>query len=74
MASIRTLKKQAVDTCKARGHKMGRFVTLDKRGIAQAVCKFCGMSVMVDTHPAPNSIDIAGNAVALNCSPEDKLS
>lgn len=30
-------------------------------------CRRCGMGVQILTHPAPNEIDIGGEAVALNC-------
>jgi hypothetical protein len=35
--------------------------------VYQSFCKTCGMGVYVDGHPAPNGIDIHGEAVALNC-------
>lgn len=34
---------------------------------ATAICRNCGMTVTVNTRPAPNQIDIGGEAVALNC-------
>jgi len=67
MTKLQSLKQSARQSATWRGHQLGRFVTLDKRGIAQASCKQCSMSVMVNTHPQPNDIDIAGGAVALNC-------
>lgn len=67
MTKLRTLKQSAKQSAEYRGHKLGRFYTLDTRGIAQASCRQCSMSVMVNTRPQPNGIDIAGGAVALNC-------
>lgn len=71
MLDIRKLKQEALATCAARRHKMGRFTTLIKKGgrprTAEATCKLCGLNVHVDADPAPNGISIAGHAVAMNC-------
>lgn len=63
---LRTLKKHALSSTKHRGHNMNKFYWSGS-GAAQAFCKDCRMSVTVEENPAPNSIDISGLALALNC-------
>ena len=68
MKRVERLKKSALESCKHRGHSMSKF----KRGIYWSnvhfsKCKLCSMQVAVDPHPAPNGIDIGGEAVALDC-------
>jgi hypothetical protein len=50
-----------------RGHHMGpaRFTSAST---AESFCTICGRGVWANTHPAPNGIDIAGEAVALGCN------
>lgn len=74
MRKIDRLRKEALQSCKARGHVMGRFIhtkakcnTHTFHYFAYAECKECKASVHLETHPAPNSIDIGGAAVAVNC-------
>jgi hypothetical protein len=64
----RRLKKEAIETCTNRGHKMSRFYSAKYHPHYFAKCYNCLMEVMVDTHPEPNEIDISGEAVALNCN------
>ena len=59
---------EALESCRNRGHTMGRFRThhywTNKRF---AQCLICDMQVVINSHPARNEIDICGNAVALEC-------
>ena len=66
MTKIRRLQLGALDSCKFRGHAMSNFFRLsDNQRIAG--CMICDRSVIVNRKPAPNEIEIAGEAVALNC-------
>lgn len=78
MRKIDRLRKEALQSCNFRGHKMTRFYTFNWQyagskvmGIiphsAYSTCKICGARVDINTTPAPNQIDIGGTAVALNC-------
>lgn len=69
MKKLERLKKEALESCKFRGHNMFKF---SSRGDHTAVskCKKCYMGVWVETRPLPNEIEIGGNAVALNCEKE----
>lgn len=69
------LRKEALESCNWRGHKMGRFIrikhTMNGKPIErewQSTCKVCGKSVWINIAPLPNQIDICGEAVALNCT------
>ena len=72
MTKLQRLKKEALESCRFRGHKMKRFVGyrhgwgIDPE-IAYAYCKICDKQVIVITKPLPNEIEIGGEAVALNC-------
>lgn len=66
MKKIDRLKTEAKSSATWRGHNLTRFETLGNT-TANAVCKKCGMETFVDAKPAPNGIDISGQAVALNC-------
>ena len=68
------LKQEAKEACTARGHEMVPFVTLVRptfangQGyVARSVCINCGKYVQIETSPAPNSIDIGGDAIASGC-------
>ena len=69
--SLSLLRIEADTSCKFRGHKMSWNVPSkynnSKRECQPARCEYCDMEVFIDTKPAPNSIDISGEAVALNC-------
>lgn len=71
MTKFERLIKEAKDACNFRGHKMFRFTrwvgNTDYRQTATSHCRDCGKFVAVDTKPAPNGIEIAGEAVALKC-------
>lgn len=67
----RNLRKQARQAAKLRGHRLGRFTHLMGTGWnahSVAVCEDCGKDVAVYPNPAPNGIDIAGEAVASGCN------
>ena len=75
MTHINNLKRKAREACEARGHNMKYFDTLVrpnplmgiKGTVARSRCRVCGREVQVETRPAPNSIEIGGEALALNC-------
>ncbi len=65
---ISRLKSDASAAANSRGHDMTRFIHHEfKNNTAISHCRNCHMSVTVNTHPAPNEIDIGGEAVALTC-------
>ena len=68
---INRLKEVARECCEWREHSMGNFKETGVRGtwdhLFTARCKRCGMHVYVEPTPAPNSIDVFGEAVALDC-------
>ena len=59
--------ESALDSCKLRGHKMGGLQLDSTKKVYHYMCEKCGKSVFIDKKPAPNSIDISGEAVALDC-------
>lgn len=65
MRRITRLKREAIDSCKSRGHDMGRFASFIFTHTAE--CKKCKMWVQVDERPLPNGIEIGGTAVGRNC-------
>lgn len=69
MTKLERLKREGREAAERRGHIMTRYATDRTFGIDSAVahCKRCGKGVFIDTHPAPNSIDIGGEAGALGC-------
>lgn len=68
MKKIDRLKAEATSAAEARGHKLRSFLKGSYFGDKRAtVCHHCEMGVMVNAHPAPNDIEISGEAVALNC-------
>lgn len=68
------LRQEAKTAATWRGHDMGRFVCVEHYCRVpcawRSTCRKCGMSVDASTHPAPNGIDIGGEAVALGCEDE----
>jgi len=65
MRKIERLKREALESCRFRGHIMKRF--LDFKDFSVSSCKICDMQVVVVPHPLPNGIEISGEAVALHC-------
>ena len=57
------LKHQAKKSAMYRGHTLGAWETLGE-GEYKATCR-CGMSVWVIVDPAPDEVDIGGEAVSL---------
>lgn len=63
------LKKEARADCEWRGHTMYNFDRgVFYKDVHHTSCKDCGAEVFVDEHPPPNGINIAGEAVAVNCT------
>jgi len=67
MTTLRTLKNEARESANFRGHELGRFSTYHDGHSATAKCRNCSAYVTVNSKPAPNEIDIAGDAIAGNC-------
>lgn len=65
MRKIERLKREALESCRFRGHRMKRF--LDFKGFSVSSCRVCDRQVVVVPYPLPNGIDIGGGAVALGC-------
>lgn len=63
--ALRQLQSEASVVAKIRGHRL-EWKMVDTEWM-RGTCKFCGREVDVKTNPAPNDIDIGGEAVALNC-------
>ena len=59
------LKASALESAKWRGHLMGKWENGPKYSTSE--CLKCGALVTVNTNPAPNEIDMCGEAVALSC-------
>lgn len=74
MRTFERLRKETLEGCRFRGHKMklkwkrARLIPF-KWDLAEWECSNpdCSAYVQVNCNPAPNEIDIAGNAVALHC-------
>jgi len=60
------LKRQARQAMEKRGHRPGDWVSI---GLSKAYCRClnCGAQVVVTDRPAPNEIEVGGEAVAVNC-------
>lgn len=67
MLKIERLRKEAVKSCKFRGHKMKNF-SRKYRHWWRSECRVCEKSVVVNDQPAPNDIEISGEAVAIGCN------
>lgn len=66
--SLLGLMLSARRSARLRGHQLGNWEVLDAaRDRARTHCRKCGMGVDIIRRPAPNEIDVAGQAVALNC-------
>ena len=67
---LSTLRKSAQQSTKARRHSMRWGNPFGRAGgpLAQiGACLRCGRDVLLMERPAPNGVDIGGEAVALNC-------
>lgn len=60
---LERLIRQADGAARWRGHSLNWRQVDERRAVGD--CR-CGNGVSVDTHPAPNGIDIGGPAVAVN--------
>ena len=69
MAALDKLQQRATEACNSRGHKLGKWDIRngESRSLATNECTECGAWVQCNTKPLPNGIDVAGNALALNC-------
>lgn len=68
MTKMKQLQKKAIKSAEFRGHVLPEFTIHSwDSDIAYANCIKCDMQVVVDCSPAPNSIDIGGEAVAFTC-------
>jgi len=67
--ALRRLRREATEACYFRGHLINWGYSHFESNRAQQCgeCVHCGKSVVIDTKPAPNGIDIGGNALALGC-------
>ena len=69
--TLDSLKSDALESCNFRDHEMGEWeddnATDPQTSISH--CEICGKYVQVNLKPAPNQIDIGGDAVALYCKP-----
>lgn len=66
----RELRKSARKAATERGHRLRKFTHLMGTGWnlkSASSCEKCGVEVNVYPNPAPNGIDIAGEAVSTNC-------
>jgi len=66
----RKLLLEAREATEWRNHTLGKFVPdkpIEQTYTWYAICKVCSMGVQVQMYPAPNGIDIGGEAAALNC-------
>lgn len=66
MTILERLRKSALESCSYRGHKMQPFRRKHRHWWVSE-CKVCGKTVVINDIPAPNEIDVSGEAVALNC-------
>lgn len=66
MRKIERLRLEALESCRLRGHTMGLFQSFDDTQ-KFAYCLICNKQVVINVHPAPNEIEIGGEAVALGC-------
>lgn len=68
--ALSTLKKEAQRYTSLRGHRMkwgNPYCRASGPRMQIGKCRDCGMEVQLNEAPAPNGIDIGGEAVALNC-------
>lgn len=65
--TLERLVAEAERTCTDRGHGIEWHRINAYDGIAEGSCVRCGKTVRCLSRPAPNQIDVGGEAVALNC-------
>lgn len=66
MKKLERLRKEALESCNFRGHTMRSF-SRKYRHWWDSECKKCDRQVCIIDNPAPNQIEISGEAVALHC-------
>ena len=64
--TLRELQNDALESSFHHGHYITHFEPL-AIDVSLGVCEDCGMEVVCNAHPSPNSIDISGQAVACDC-------
>jgi hypothetical protein len=71
LSKAQGLARQATRAAESRGHRLGAWLWRNYADGAirngHAICLDCGREAFVATNPAPNDIDVSGEAVALNC-------
>ena len=77
MKKIIKLKEEADLNCKFRGHEMNWdapfFHNWLNSSVIDGICINCGMECQCCDKPAPNGIDIGGEAIALTCTNERRV-
>lgn len=67
LGTMGNLTSKALSSAKFRGHQK-MVIDYEVRGVIRVYkCEACGMDVAIKPRPAPNEINIGGEAVALNC-------
>lgn len=66
-STAQRLRREARAGARWRGHNLAPFRPLETGRTWHATCTACGREVVIDVKPPPNGIDIAGEAVALDC-------
>lgn len=67
MLKLDRLRKEALESCNFRRHRMGLF-SRGYRFLWFSKCQVCGMEVCVTDRPEQNGIEVSGEAVALYCT------
>ena len=67
MTRLNRLKSEARESSYNAGHEVGRFTRIGDAS-AEAKCKHCEASVIVNADPMPNGIDISGDVYGLTCN------
>tara|TARA_R110000824_G_scaffold190187_3_gene371613 strand:+ start:1107 stop:1463 length:357 start_codon:yes stop_codon:yes gene_type:complete len=65
------LEHEALRSTFFRDHTMAPFTKVTNSHQSTTKCTKCGMDVHCNVLPLPNEIEIGGEAVALNCVPEE---
>lgn len=70
LGTMSNLTTEALKSAKWRGHE-DMLLVYENRGVIRVYkCAKCNMEVAIKPRPAPNEIDIGGEAVALTCKGE----
>lgn len=68
MTTLERLRLEALEACHWRGHNMHKFTSHHLHATQRdSWCLTCAKQVTINSRPAPNEIDVGGEAVALNC-------